>query len=138
MAYASFLIPHFITSPPTLSAQLSSNPATDFLRSLTSSIQLTNFSHCPSIFSYFGFPSPSSIKSDVPYAELAGDVALGVDDPVFNIDSLLDDEYVSKAIDKAGFKEYTYTEDDLDGTVTVHAIERTLKNNTVKIRRFYN
>ena len=78
-----------------------------------------------------------SVRYEIPYSDLAGNVILGTDDPVFNIDSLLDDKYVGKVLNKAGFKEFTDSFDDEMHSTTVQAIERILKDSQVKIRRFY-
>jgi len=79
-----------------------------------------------------------NLRYDVPYADLAGHIIIGTDDPVFNIDSLLDDANVVKAINKAGFKEFNDTfDEDLGSTVTVQAVERIFKNNRVELRRYF-
>ena len=78
-----------------------------------------------------------SVKNDIPNAEVFANVIFGTDEPVYNIDSLMDDEYVGKAFNRAGFTDYTYTYDQLRGTVTVQAIENNLRGNQIKIRRYY-
>lgn len=78
-----------------------------------------------------------SVKNDIPNAEVFANVIFGTDEPVYNIDSLMDDEYVGKAFSKAGFTKFTDDYDATWGTVTIQAIERTLKGNTIKIRRTF-
>jgi len=78
-----------------------------------------------------------SVRTDIPNAEIFADVILGKDEPVYNIDSLMDDEYVGKAFNKLGFTEFTDDYDATWGTVTVQAIERNIKGNTIKIRRYF-
>ena len=78
-----------------------------------------------------------SVKNDIPNAEVFANVIFGTDEPVYNIDSLMDDEYVGKAFSRAGFTKFTDDYDATWGTVTIQAIERTLKGNTIKIRRTF-
>jgi len=74
----------------------------------------------------------------VKFAEDAVKTALGADDPVFNVDSLMDRGEFSKAIEKAGFKDFEDSFDqDMGYTVTVQAIERIFKENHIKVRRFH-
>ena len=78
-----------------------------------------------------------SVKNDIPNAGIFADVIFGTYEPVYNIDSFMDDEYVGKAFNRAGFTEFTDNYDSTWGTVTIQAIERTLKGNTIKIRRTF-
>lgn len=78
-----------------------------------------------------------SVRNDISNAELFVSVILGIDDPVFNIDSLMDNEYVEKEFNRAGFKEFSDNYDQTWGRVTVQAIEGIFKGNTIKIRRYY-
>lgn len=76
----------------------------------------------------------TNIRTDIPYVEQAVSTLLGLDDPTFNIDSFMD---LKAIFDKAGFTDYNYTGDTEAGTVTVQAIEKTLKGNIAKINRYY-
>ena len=104
------------------------------IRKLTEHIQ--KHGRVLNILELFRIPL-DSVRNDISNAELFVSVILGIDDPVFNIDSLMDNEYVEKEFNRAGFKEFSDNYDQTWGRVTVQAIEGIFKGNTIKIRRYY-
>ena len=76
-----------------------------------------------------------SVRNDLPYVELGVDVLLGNDNPVFNLDSLFENEYVQKALDKAGFEDVEHK--DTSESVTVYSVKRQYKDNYIKLRRYF-
>ena len=79
-----------------------------------------------------------SVREDIPYAKLIEGVILGTDDPRFNLDSLMEHNLIKKALNKAGFTDYDRSQtDDETGSVTIQAIERSIKGIEIKLARYY-